>query len=103
MTGDSTSMTGDSTSVNNPFDGPSTSSVLPDKTRRSRKSGKGLRWMKALRFAVIFFVSVLLALPLVMFYLPQQGGCNEVSVIQKLYYLDAVYQCGEPERALALL
>ena len=103
MTGDSTSMTGDSTSVNNPFDGPSTSSVLPDKTRMSRKSGKGLRWMKALRFAVILFVSVLLALPLVMFYLPQQGGCNEVSVIQKLYYLDAVYQSGEPERALTLL
>lgn len=77
-------MTGDrinSASVNNLFDGPCNSSATPDETQLPRERGfrRRLRWINAARVVIILFVSVILALPLVMFYLPQQGRSNEVS------------------------
>jgi len=60
------------------FDGTSDPPVPPDSTQRPRKEGRRLRWSNVLRVVVIFFVSVLLVLPLVVFYLPKSGASDEV-------------------------
>lgn len=60
-----------------PLDGPGNSPVPPASTQRPRKE-RSLRWSNVLRVVVIFFVSALLVLPLIVFYLPEQGVSDEV-------------------------
>ena len=60
------------------LDGTSNPPVPPDSTQRLRKQGRRLRWSNVLRVVVIFFVSMLLVLPLVVFYFPKSGVSDEV-------------------------
>jgi len=70
------------------LDGTSNPPVPPDSTQRPRKQeGRRLLWSNVLRVVVIFFVSVLLVLPLVVFYMPKSGVSDQV-----IFYHAALYK-----------